>query len=233
VARRLLAALACLAVTASLAAWELPSYVEIVRLQADGSRTVTLLLDVPGGAPVEFRLPLAHAKAQVVGVAPEGTIARITQDGGSAELVLENVQGAAQVQVRLAVPPEPPKVGGWGSRSVAHELVNTTRVAIAKYSVEVLLPDGFGVGAVDGTTPESNSSGKGPWQLVRDGSRRGVKLDADGLTAGAHASVRLRYRPSTRSPLLAGVLGLLAAAYLVGFRDLVRGRGRPGGGNGA
>ena len=196
-------------------------------MEANGSRTVTLSIELPLGTPPTVTLPLAHRGGRITRVAPGSVIGRVESGAGAAHLVLENVPGASRVEVDLDVPGEPPKAGGWGNRPFTHELVNTSPLAIASYKADLMLPEGYSVSTIDEIVPEA--SAKTPLDLVREGSRRGVSLTTGQLEVGSRVVVRLHYRSDRRSPLLAGILAVLAIAYLVRFRDLVRKTGSTGG----
>ncbi len=208
-------------VAAPAPAWEVGSYAEEVRFEADGRRAVTITIELPADAPAAVRLPLAHKNGRIKRVTPVGVAARVEDLPGAAELVVERNPAVGLVVVELEVRGKPPQVSGWGNRALAHELVNTAEPGIRSYAAEILLPEGFAVSAVEGAVPEVNGTPGGQVSLIRRDSRRGVKLAGIRLDLGARTAVRLRYRPDRRSPLVAGVLAALAGGYLIGFRSLV------------
>lgn len=212
---------------------------EHVALARDGSARVERT--VVEGQPAGARLVIPIGVETLEEVAAEGcAVARATIDdsGGVRQLVIER-GGGCPVNAPLTVRTTAvsfydwagTKPAGFGNRSVGYRFVNTQAAVIVHYECELVLPKGFVVSAVEDSIPApSEKNPVPPFQIVRDGDRNGVRLLAQNLAMGDEALVRFKFKRDDKSALLLGGGLLVALAYLVWFRDLVRKPRVPGAG---
>lgn len=240
--KRLLACIALLAAVGGARAIAIPSYLAQIDVAADGGSQVRLQLQVEDAGAGALLVPLASglkpAGAVKVESAPVGTQVRtaIVGEKPHLELVLpEGVEKSFPFTASFAVKEAmaAPKEKGRGKASLPphslqldHSFVNTQPVTIGSYRVRVMLPDGKRVHKVIEQSPRTRRTEIEPRVALNgvDG-RQGAVLQLADIKTGDRASMSLEVVKDQRplSWLLVGVA--LAAAYLFGFRDLVR---RPG-----
>jgi hypothetical protein len=237
--KRLLASLVLLAALGAAEAAAIPSYQAQVDVAADGGSQVRLQLQIDDAVAGPLLVPLAEAlkpagEVKVDG-APVGTRVRTVVIGEKPHLELQLPEGveksfpfAASFAVKATM--AAPKGQGRGKSALPphslrldHAFVNTQPVTIGSYRVKVMLPDGERVHKVIEQSPRTRRTEIEPRVALNgvDG-RQGAVLQLADIKTGDRASMSLEVVKDQRplSWLLVGVA--LAAAYLFGFRDLVR-----------
>lgn len=241
VRRAVLAGLAAsfLAAADPAGAVEIRSYQVRMQPAADRSGDVSLVVRLADASPGPIAIPIGFTGVTNLRVteAPPGAL--VALERGPAQTLLrasmpEGTAGAATIAVRFAVrdafrlpqpaPGERPTLPA-GSQAIRNTFLNSQPAAIAEYRLDIVFPEGTRAHAVREALPKLRKNEAGPRALLLalDG-RPGVRLSVEGLQQGETASMRLELVPRARPLgwLAAGLV--LAALYLVAFRDLVAAR---------
>ncbi len=212
---------------------------ERIALARDGSARVERTIVEGPHVGARLAIPIGVETLDEVTAAGCAVASATIDDGGGVrQLVLERGDGCpvnAPLTVRTTVASfydwAAAKPAGFGNRSVSYRFVNTQPAVIAHYECELVLPTGFVVSAVEESIPApSEKNPVPPFQVVRDGDRNGVRLSAQSLAMGDEGLIRFKFKSGDKSNLLLGGGLLVALAYLVWFRDLVRKPQGPGAG---
>ncbi|MFN7986316.1 MAG: hypothetical protein U0529_02525 [Thermoanaerobaculia bacterium] len=202
-------------------------YREEIRLAADGSAQVRLVVDVAGAPGEEVRLPFGHAKADLATLKAAGATARIeTIDGGLPVLVATLQSGKGPVEVTVSVPGflDWKKEKAFRNRTFSHELVNATTLSCGRYEGTYLLPPGYRMNTIVETVPEDGeTSATRPYEVVRVDGRDGLRLTEPSLDPARRVSAKVRFKPGAHLPFFPPLLLAVAAGWLWLFRDLAGG----------
>ena len=203
-------------------------YSEEIRLEADGSAKVRLVIDVAGTPGEEVRLPFGHAKADLSSLKATGALsARVeTIDGGLPLLAVTLPPEKAPLEVAFTVPGfvDFGKAAAFRNRTFSHELVNATVIACGRYEGTFLLPPGFRVNTIVETVPEDGeTSATRPFDVVRVDGRDGIRLTEPGLDPAHRVAAKVRFTPAGHSALFLPLIVVVAGLYLYLFRDLAGG----------
>ncbi len=206
-------------------------YEEEVSLDLSGDVVVTTRIELAGEAPARWWLPFGHEVAEDLSVRPEDGIevaAVEVASTGALELRSHPSRGSLRsLTVRYTLPrlhdwSAPPEA--FGNRRVGHQLVQTQPLAIDRYRLRMILPEGFRVNDVLETTPPFNpkKASELPFELGEEHGRATVELVAHDLVLGDRVGLKLEAKSSKRSdaPWIAGLVVCLL--YLVFFRDVLR-----------
>lgn len=225
-------ALAASFAAAAAGATEIRAYAVRLELAADGSATADATVQLAGASAGTFELPLGFAAGEALRLttAPPGTTVQVLPRDGRLTLRFDLPPGLPPdlaLGFRCAVP----GATGGEPRRFRHALLNAGPTALGGYALEVLLPEAWRVHALREALPRLRPGEPGPRAELRGiAGRRGARLAVDGLAPGETAGVELELEPAGRSPAWWVGGAVLAALYLVGFRDLVTVRkARPGG----
>ncbi len=213
---------------------ELSRYEETVTLSLDGSAAVRLALVVgdPDSAGLEVLVPLFKGSPrdlQVRGVA--GASVRLSENKGNLLLALSlpgGLSGPVTVEITYMVDGyfEVGKASDFGNRDLAYRFVNVTFDRIANFSAVLVLPSGQVLNTIGDYSPKPKKQGGAvPYSISRvEGKDAGI-IKADDLRLGDEVSLGCTFKSATKSRPLFFALILLAAAYLVVFRDILRNGG--------
>jgi hypothetical protein len=205
----------------TVSASEIREYALRLQIDAAGDAVATLNLTVvvAGG---ELIVPLAYAAVTDLRMrhAPPNAVVRVTtQDGRGVLVVTMPADPEPQsVSVEFRVPRVMVLASAGGHRVVRHELLNTQSTPIARYAVDVVFPEGWRAHAI--------REGASRARLEAVAGVPGVHFEMVALKQGQTAMVRLEMVPRQRSWAWLVVGLLLAAGYLLSFRDLVKPAGR-------
>jgi hypothetical protein len=115
-------------------------------------------------------------------------------------------------------------LGEFGVHRLGRRWVNTSRFTVAAMELGLALPPGMLVDEVGATTPGFNAkkSPEPPYAITREGGRDVFVITARDVAPAGRTAFALDARPARRGrlPLIVGLL--LAAAYLISFRDVLR-----------
>lgn len=115
-------------------------------------------------------------------------------------------------------------LGEFGVHRLARRWVNTSRFAVEVMELGLALPPDMLVDEVGATTPVFNAkkSPEPPYAIIREDGRDVFVITARGVAPAGRTAFALDARPARRGrlPLIVGLL--IAAAYLISFRDVLR-----------
>lgn len=212
-------------------------YVTRLDIGPEGAAVAQLEVSVTSCQPGRLSLPVGFGgvDAPQVLAAPVGTSLKAVPGKDSSRIDIELPDGVADTcTLKLALPVakalgRPELAEGQKAKVAAdtqvyrHVFVNTGAVPIGIYELSVLLPDDRRVQKVVEQSPRPRRSEVLPRvRLERFGEQQGATLQLAAMKQGDRVAMTLNVVPTRPSYgwLLAGLV--LAAAYLVGFRSLVR-----------
>jgi hypothetical protein len=209
----------------------------VVPIQAYGAEirdySLRLRIDAAGGAVVAMDVEAVIADGDlVVPLAyPDGTDLHVITGPANATMTLLTRDGRGALMVAAPASPEPQRIsvefrvpgvmappGAGGHRVVRHQLLNTQRAPIPRYVVDVVFPDGWRAHAIREGAPRV--------RIEEIAGARGARFEVAALKQGESATMRIEMVPVARSWSWLVVGLLLAAGYLISFRDLVKPAGR-------
>jgi len=206
-------------------------YTETVVLERDGTAGVTVrcTLDT-GGAGDTLAMPYAYAvwpdsfqHSQNVSV-----ILRSGNPPAARALVVlaRSVAAPETVEYRFRIPGAAPFAtsapGDFGNYTVGYRAVNSAPSPIDRFTVTMVLPEGFIVADVVSTTPARPANGAGsPYNLGMLHGRHCITLKDTSVAQGDAVALQVQTRSGEKSPWLIVALVLAGGVYLITFRDLV------------
>ncbi len=208
---------------------QLSRYAETVTLAGNGSARIRLRLEFRGPSGPQLLIPVRHESVHgldVQGVAP--TALRLVEKGGNRFLALDLPVAAAPAAVEVAFAVDDYfKAGGspgpFGNRKLGYRFVNVSFAGIEKFSAALVLPSGYVFNAVSDFSPQPESAGMvAPFTISREDGRSVGRIAIDHIGLGDEVALSCTFRSGRRSKLLLVILALMALAYLVFFRDLLR-----------
>ncbi|HOW45951.1 MAG TPA: hypothetical protein PK919_12390 [Candidatus Aminicenantes bacterium] len=214
---------------------ELSRYEETVTLAADGSARVRVLLEPRPGAAAPVLIPVRSAilrdvRAKGAGSPAPRSVAR--GNGQFLEIVLPpapEAGAAGTIEVTYAMDgyfKAGGRPGPFGNRRLDYRFVSVSFAAIDRFSASLVLPQGWVFNAIGRFVPAPEKEGMvAPFTIVRAGQRLAGRIGLSGLGLGDEVALSCTVRHGRRSPWLIFLLAALAAAYLVFFRDVLRGKG--------
>lgn len=234
----------CLAASASAAvlpaaADTLAALEHLYLIEDDGSATLVVTAVLGLGGPADLLLPFGHAGADVFAVA-RGDAAFPVGEGGVPEpvhvasgrhllalLVGDAAAAGDTVTVRCRLTrcvDWPGVLGAFGAHDLSRTFINDSGLAVGAYRLTLSLPPTYRIKRVTGTEPafKPQVSPDPPHAVGRRGGRDTATLAAAPLRPGDRVRLGLLAERTRRGPvpLVAGLL--LAAAYLVFFRNLTK-----------
>lgn len=231
--------LVCLAlVTACYEAGAAPHtvtrYEETVLLEKDGSAIVRVHCNLAQAAAGDtVLLPFAFAEwprsfthDEKIQTVFEGTLHERRQ----VALTLTQAIAASDTlhfsfQLLNLTPLGKPVTKDFGNYDLSYRVVNVSATPIASYLVRVVLPAGMVVNTISSSVPaRANNAPTSPYTLEKFEGRHCLTLRDSTVFAGDHLALLFQAKAEKKSPWFIVVLTLIAAAYLFGFRDLVRPR---------
>ncbi|MBL0141132.1 MAG: hypothetical protein IPP91_03480 [Betaproteobacteria bacterium] len=222
---------------AGVGAVEIKAYDTRLEVALDGAAQAVVDLQVDGAQAGRFKLPVGFGAIEEFKPldVPAGVVLKplTTKEQSSVEIELpDGVSAAVNIGFSFRVPgvlfvPKPeagqksalPK----GSRLLRHSFVNTQPAPISRYTMQVRLPEETMVQKIREQLPKARRKEFTPRvELDRYDGRQGALLQLAGIKQGDRTSMELEVVGDRRSLgwLLVGLV--LAAGYLVGFRDLVK-----------
>jgi hypothetical protein len=216
----------------------LKEYSDTVILQKDGVGVVRTKVICAGGCPAALRLPFTYANPQnlkAVQGDPKGENKQL-----SVQVIEENSISFLQVSGISSLSPdlpivvsfEVPKYFDWkkarhkgsGLYTWKHEFDNTIPAKIDKYEVDLVLPEGYTLQAVERSRPALTSKDpKAPYRFFIDDQKHHVSLSADkGLKMGKEASLEVTFKDEKKSLFFLIIFALFGAGYLFFYRDLLK-----------
>jgi len=220
-----------LAAAGAAGAQTLPRYAETVWLNADGTARVEAEIDLPAGTREPVQIPLAAAALTGLTISGvDGARAAIVSAGGRqfVSIVLPDpLAGPATLRVRGDLPQffaamqTAPQA--FGNRTLTRRVLNTTPAVIGTLTSEIVLPAGYVVTSIEDSDPYAGESSTAqPYAVVSSSGRHAVRITASNVGLGGVASVTFRFKQRIAARTLPAALLVLSAAYLIGFRSLVR-----------
>ncbi|MBK6898621.1 MAG: hypothetical protein IPH09_04910 [bacterium] len=208
-------------------------------IEADGSATLVVTAVLGEAGATDLLLPFGHAGADGF-VVVRGDAAFPADAGGAPTavrvaagrrlLALRTGDAAAAgdtvtVRCRLARCVDWPQARGpFGAYDLTRTFVNDSGLAIGVFRLVLTLPPEYRIKRVTGTEPsfKPQDSPEPPYAVGQRDGRDTAALTAAPLRPGGRARLGLAAERSRRGavPLVAGLL--LAAAYLVFFRNLTK-----------
>ncbi len=215
---------------------ELSRYAETVVLHNDGSAAIRLSLAFAGRMEPETLIPVRQAsllnlKAQ--GGAPVAV--RQVENQGNYFVALDfSGSGAPPTELEISFQvknyfADNGQPGPFGNRDLGYKFVNVTFARIGKFTAELVLPGGYVFNAIGSFSPKAKKSGTAfPYAFSRKDGQDVVRIAADDVKLGDEIALTCTFKSTKKSKLLLLALIVLALAYLVFFRDMLK-----NGGNGA
>ena len=208
---------------------ELSRYEETVTLAADGSARVRVVLQVRRGGAAPALLPLRAAPGPLRTEGIDPASARVAQKGSGPFIELDlppEAPPGRTIAVEYALPgyfQAGGRPGPFGNRKLDYRFVNVSFAAVDRFSASLVLPAGWVFNAVGRFVPEPEKEGMvAPFAIVRAGGRLAGRIDLSGLGLGDEVALSCTVRSGRRSPWLLLALALLAAAWLLFYRDVLR-----------
>ena len=211
---------------------ELTGFDETVALRADGSAEVRLTLVLPSGQGPEFLVPAPCAASRdirVQGLAPSSV--RIMEVNGDRFLAVDT-SGAGPGPLTLVITFQTDgcfksgPASAFGNRTLSYEFLNVTFERIKTFRAALVLPPGYVFNDVGAFSPKAAAAGGAvPYAFGRSGGNAVVRLSADDVRLGDEVSLSCTFKSDRKPKALLVVLVILAAAYLVAFRGLVKNGG--------
>jgi hypothetical protein len=215
---------------------ELSRYEETVTLAADGSARVRVILERRPGGGTPVLIPVRSALLRDVRAAGGGIPAPRPVARGSGhflEIALPPAPGGAgTIEVTYAVDsyfPAGGRPGPFGNRKLDYRFVSVSFAAIERFSAALVLPEGWVFNAIGRFVPAPEKEGMvAPFAIARAGGRLAGRIELSGLGLGDEVALSCTIRSGRRSLWLLFALAILAAVWLVFFRDVLgNGRDRP------
>lgn len=217
---------------------ELRRYDETVTLAADGSAAVRIVLEVERRGDAAIWLPV-----------PAPTL-RSMRATGISLLSPQPVKRGGRHFLELALPPAAGpghaaeveftadgyfraggRPGPFHTRKLAYRFVNVSFAAVGEFSAALVLPPGCVFNAIGRFVPETRGQGTAvPFAIVRRDGRLAGRITLAAVGLGDEVALECTVRPARRSRWLLLGLAVLALAWLVFFRDVLRGRENGSGG---
>ncbi len=205
---------------------------ETVSLDADGSAQVRLALELPSGRGPAILIPApcaAPRDIRVQGLAPS-SVAVLEIDGDRFLSVDASAAGPAPLSLVINFRTEGCFAGGraraFGNRPLSYKFLNVSFDRIGKFGATLILPPGFVFNDVTEFSPKSGEAGGAvPYAFSRADGRAAVRLSADDVKLGDAVSLACTFKSDRKPKVLLVVLTVLAAAYLVFFRGLIKSDG--------
>lgn len=213
---------------------ELLRYEETVTLEADGSASVRVVLQVRQGGTAPVLLPLRAAPGALRAEGIDPAFARVVRRGSGPfielDLAPESSPGRT-VAVEYSLPgyfKAGGRPGPFGNRKLDYRFANVSFAAIDRFSASLVLPAGWVFNAIGRFVPEPEKEGMvAPFAIARAGRRLAGRIELSGLGLGDEVALSCTVRSGRRSPWLLVALAVLAAAWLLFYRDVLK-NGRPG-----
>lgn len=223
----------CLGAFAPAYGGELSRYDETVVLHSDGSAAVRLSLVLAGQAEPTIRIPVRQAallNLQARGIAPDAV--RQVENKGNYFVALDfSASGTPPAELEISFRVKNYFASGgpsapFGNRELGYRFVNVTFARIEMFSAELVLPGGFVFNAVSSFSPKARKSGTAfPYAFSRKDGQDIVRIAADDVKLGDEIALACTFKSTKKSKLLLLALIVLAVAYLVFFRDLLKSGG--------
>lgn len=209
----------------------LSAYGETVDLRADGSAEIRLSMTMTGGGMTELRIPVRHAALtglRSVGAGLSGLHTEQRQDVHY--LVAELASSSGETRTIDLVYQVPDyfagdgKSGSFGARDLEYRFVNVSFEGIAAFSARLMLPEGWVFHQVNRFLPQPKKTGTAPpYRLDRVEGRRLVEITLTEIGLGDEVVLDCAFRSESRSKVVMVFLILAALAYLIFFRDILKG----------
>ncbi|HPF69728.1 MAG TPA: hypothetical protein PLQ13_03580 [Candidatus Krumholzibacteria bacterium] len=112
----------------------------------------------------------------------------------------------------------------FGVHALGRSWVNSTPAVVRRMELGLSLPPGLLVERVGATTPgfNANRSPEPPYRILREGDRDVFVITTTDLEPSGRSAFALEARPGRRGPMALAVGVLLAALYLLSFRDVLK-----------
>ncbi|MEN6311296.1 MAG: hypothetical protein ABFD80_07125 [Acidobacteriota bacterium] len=204
---------------------ELPGYRETVDMRADGSAEVRLSLVLPAGGGLGMLIPLGWASPKDVRVQGQASVSVVDKDGKSFLSVDAAGTGSVPLVVSFQVEGcfKSGRPESFGNYALSYRFINVTFDRIGKFGAELILPPGYVFNDVGDFAPKAKAAGGAvPYVFGRTGGRDAARLAADDLKLGEEVRLGCTFKSARKSKPLLFVLAVLAAAYLVFFRGLLK-----------
>lgn len=115
----------------------------------------------------------------------------------------------------------------FGNYNFSYKFINTRSKVIDTYKVYFFLPAKYVVTSITETIPKVKSSNPDfPFELGRIEGLNYVMLKNHKMSIGESSFIKFRFKEEKKSMLLFTVLILIAGAYLVFFRDLIKNKNK-------
>jgi hypothetical protein len=213
---------------------ELARYEETVTLAADGTAAIRIVLEPRGAGGLPVLIPVGPKTVRdlkATGIAAAAL--RQVERGGERylELPLPPAAGAAKTIAVEYAADGYFKAGGrpgpFGNRPLRYRFVNVSFAVIERFAATIVLPEGQVFNAVSRFVPEPEKEGMvAPFAIARAGGRIVGRITLARLGLGQEVALACTFRSARKSKLTLVFLALLALAYLVFFRDILRKRGK-------
>lgn len=228
-------AIVCVIMTGLLlmgAAPSIKSYQEIFRMEADGAGKVAARVELAELKPGTWEVPLTTWKGvkevKWSGV-PDDVKVQPALSGQAPCLRVTVGQEAAagfvmDLDYQVPAPKAAPKPKNQPPRetTLSFRFLNGGQLPVADYDLKVLLPEGNMVHSVQEKTPKGKGLAGAQVAYIRDDGRLGFTLAAENLKFGDAAGIKLTMVEERKSPVVLVILGLVAVAYMIVFRDIVK-----------
>jgi hypothetical protein len=213
-------------------------YRETIEIGPDGNARVDIVFVVADGGSGDLLLPFDFDDAESLailsgpatfGAADDGAVRPVVTVLGRRMLHLRTEAAAAGDTVRLAA-----RVPGWydrdamqrpfGEFALARRYTNYSTRVLRDFGMELILPPGMVVHAVEMVDPAYNpkKNPTPPYLVARDGERTRITLQATNLAPAGTTRLALSIRPARRGPIPLIIGVVFAVLYLVFFRDVLK-----------
>jgi hypothetical protein len=140
------------------------------------------------------------------------------------EITCELCEAGAVVGIEYEVAAWPglAQVRAHGERRISYGFVNSLGARMPAVEGTLVLPEGFAIAAIDEVDPPVGDATIAlPYQVAARQGRQTIALSPRALAAGEHVRVTGRIAPARSSRMVLTAAMVLAAAYLLKFRNLI------------
>jgi hypothetical protein len=203
-------------------------YSERVALQQDGSADIEITVSSPDTATVSLQLPWGYAAPDRLALSDSTQHGEVIEKNGVRFLIVTGSSApvrecSIRAHVSRLVDWTTIKRSDFGNMTLSHQFRNTTTSVFATFHADYILPAGLTVTSIVSSIPEQTEKEPvAPFEVIRKDGRTGLTLKSGRLRTGDVAAVSFRCKPVDKSPLLFGGLVVIAALYLIFFRDVLK-----------
>lgn len=206
-------------------------YAETISLENDGGATVYARFCATGAAGDTLLMPYAFSvwpDTVIHDEKFEATFTRIIHGRRCAMLTFTAAATTADTleyvfRLQRVTTLSKPSANDFGNYDLAYRVVNTSPLPIDHFTVRIVLPPGMVVNTITSTIPARPANAAGaPYTIGKSEGCHYVTLTDSTVMQGDNLALSFQAKFEKKSRLFIALLVLIAGAYLVAFRDLIK-----------